>query len=393
MKINPCHSLDKKRIYRFAATVLAVISLMGSLPLTARAQEEHYGTTVAVLKADALTQKLTIKAQGLSFTKNMADFGNVVVTVLDNADGSRICHMPDLASIDAFATEINTVLLGTMSGDAFYYFDEATGMFQTYPAMFCYQMNDTGKVRIYHKLLEALADKKNKDKELELDENCFDKVYAEIPENIAANRYSLEGSCTTSLKGSSSNRIQNIQIAVSKINQMVLYPGQEVSMSTAFTPRTRANGYREAGAYFNGKTIQSLGGGICQASSTIYNAAMNSGLTILERHAHSMPVSYLPLGMDAAISSGTKDLRIRNDYPFPVLFEGYTEGKTVTVNIYTNEPLTTGIAYRLHAVRTGSLSANTYLEISLNGNVAEDRFIGTSKYNPHLPEEEDTVED
>ena len=82
-------------------------------------------------------------------------------------------------------------------------------------------------------------------------------------------------------------------------------PGQEVSVSTAILPRTSANGYREAGAYLNGETVMAIGGGICQVSSTVYNAVKNAGLVVLERHPHSMPVHYLPLGLDAAISSGS----------------------------------------------------------------------------------------
>ena len=93
-----------------------------------------------------------------------------------------------------------------------------------------------------------------------------------------------------------------------------IMPGQEVSVSTAILPRTSANGYREAGAYLNGETVMAIGGGICQVSSTVYNAVKNAGLVVLERHPHSMPVHYLPLGLDAAISSGSKDLRFRNNY-------------------------------------------------------------------------------
>lgn len=375
-----------------AAVLLMAVLLTGSQGLTVYAEDVQYAAMVSEIKADALDQKLIITAGEQSFARTMADLANVAVVVLDKSDGTRICHIPDTTMLDQFVQEINASLAIQPTDDAFYYYDEASGTFQTYPGMYVYQINDTGKAQIYQRLLETIAAKDHTDKKLTLGEECFDQMYTDIPAEIIANKYVLKGSCTTSLKGSSANRIQNIQIAVSKIDQLVLYPGQEISMNTVFTPRTRANGYREAGAYLNGRTVQATGGGICQASSTIYNAAMNSGLTVLERHAHSMPVSYLPLGMDAAISSGSKDLRLRNDYPFPVLFEGYIEGKTVTVNIYTDEAQTAGVSYRLHAVRTGSLSAKTYLEVSLNGVVAEDRYIGASKYNPHLPENENEDE-
>ena len=100
----------------------------------------------------------------------------------------------------------------------------------------------------------------------------------------------LAGSCTTSFSTSSSNRINNIKVAAGHLNNMIIMPGQEVSVSTAILPRTSANGYREAGAYLNGETVMAIGGGICQVSSTVYNAVKNAGLVVLERHPHSMPV-------------------------------------------------------------------------------------------------------
>lgn len=405
---NKIHISKLKRtsfsaITAFMTMIFAALLLIWSNLLPVNAQEGAaqteavqagvpYAATVASLRADAPGQKLIVKAQGYTFEKTMAELGGICVVVQDNADGTRLCHIPDPAILDAFVEEMNAALEGVPESDAFYYYDGVTNTFQTYPAVSYQQINETGSERIYHKLLEALAGTSAEDKTAELDEGCFTAVSADVPEEVLANRYSLEGSCTTSFKGSSSNRIANIQVAAGNIDQMILMPGCEVSMNAAFLPRTSANGYKPAGTYYDGKVVPGIGGGICQVSSTVYNAAMNAGLTVLERHPHSMPVHYLPLGMDAAISSGSKDLRLRNDYPFPVLFEAYTEGKNLTVNIYTNELLTAGVSYRLHAVRKGSLAANTYLEVSAGGVVMEDRFIGTSRYNP-MKEEEDGEED
>jgi len=378
---------NKKLFYQLIAISFFCL-VFGLTDFTVKAEGATYVKTINELEAGNLEQKLVVKANGYTFEKTLAQLGEMHVLVSDYEDGTRICYIQDISLLNQFIAEINGALSQIQSGDAFYYFDEATNTFQTCPAVTYSQINAVGTELIYHKLLEIFVEKSTADKIVELQPICFDENYTELPEEIIKNRYTVKGSCTTSMRGSSSNRINNIKIAVGNINMMALYPGQEVSISEAFKPRTRENGYREAGAYFNGKTIQSTGGGICQASSTIYNAAMNSGLTVLERHPHSMSVSYLPLGLDAAIASGTKDLRIRNDYPFPVLFEGYTEGKNVTVNVYTNEQQTAGISYNLHAVRTGSLSAKTYQQVLLNGNLVEDRFIGISKYNPHLPEDE-----
>ncbi len=372
-----------------ALLALACIVCAGLPVCAAETQGAPYVTTVAALKLSAPEQRLSVEACGYTFEKTIAELGSMEVLAQDGADGSRLVYIPDTSLLDAFAEEINTALELVPVGDGFLYYDTETASFRNYPAASYYQINEAGKEQIYFKLLEMLSSDAAEDGAIKLGEDYLELDTHEIPEEVAVWKYSLEGSCTTSFQGSSANRIQNIQVASSNINRLILYPGCEVSMNEAFLPRTYENGYREAGAYSNGKVISATGGGICQVSSTVYNAAMNSGLTILERHPHSMPVHYLPLAMDAAISSGSKDLRIRNDYPFPVLFEAYTEGKNLTVNIYTNELLTAGTSYRLHSVSRGSLAADAYLEISVDGTVVEDRFIGTSRYSPMRSEEEE----
>lgn len=388
------HGFYREKEGRALAAAALSMALLCGMGMSVCAQEVPvgvpYGTTIAELKADAPAQSLVVKVQDYTFAKMMAELGETAVVVQDNGDGTRLCHIPDTALLDAFIADINAALAGVPAGDdAFYYYDGASNTIQTYQGTSYYQINAAGKEQIYHTLLTILAGSAPDNQETALDENCLELVSGEIPEEIARNKYSLEGSCTTSLRGSSSNRIRNVQIASGNLNGTVLYPGEEISMNKAFLPRTSANGYREAGAYMSGKVVPAIGGGICQVSSTVYNAAMNSGLTVLERHPHSMPVSYLPLGMDAAISSGSKDLRIRNDYPFPVLFEAYTEGKSVTVNIYTSELMTAGTTYRLHAVRKGGLAAASYLEVTVNGTVTEDRPLGTSRYSPMRKDDEE----
>lgn len=195
--------------------------------------------------------------------------------------------------------------------------------------------------------------------------------------------YGISGSCVTDFSTSSDNRKTNIAVAASKFANLIVNPGQQISVSTLFTRRTTANGYKTAGAYSGGKTVQAVGGGICQVSSTIYVAAMNAGLTIVQRFPHSMAVPYLPLGMDAAIAEGSKDLIIRNDYPFPVVFNAAIAGNNLIVNVLTDKTKSDGRTFRFYAVPTGSLSAESYLETSINGQVVSNALVAKSKYNPH----------
>lgn len=192
----------------------------------------------------------------------------------------------------------------------------------------------------------------------------------------------LAGTYTTSFSGSSSNRINNIQVAADRINNMVIAPGQEVSFSQTILPRTAANGYKKGGAYVGGKVVSVTGGGICQVSSTLYAALMNAGVTVTERHPHSMTVGYIPLGMDATIAGTSKDLKFRNNYNMPVYIQTAVEGSNVTVNVYVSPVSLGGRSYQFWSNKTGVRSADSYLTSYLNGVEVGTSFIATSRYMP-----------
>ena len=124
----------------------------------------------------------------------------------------------------------------------------------------------------------------------------------------------------------SGTRLKNIQRATELLNGIVLMPGEELSVEQMTAPYTIENGYVEGGAYENGQIVQSIGGGLCQVSSTLYNAVLYAELEIVTRSAHSMLVSYVEPSRDAAIAEGAKDLIFKNSYDYPVLIEGYING-------------------------------------------------------------------
>lgn len=148
----------------------------------------------------------------------------------------------------------------------------------------------------------------------------------------------LLGSFTTSYSSSNSARSANIENGCGRINGMTLYPGEEFSMYDAVAPFTEENGYYKAGTYVNGRVVEGLGGGICQVSTTLYNAALLAELKVTKRYNHSMTVSYVDPGADAAIAEGSgKDFRFVNSLDDPVYIEGYTGDETITFNIYGRE--------------------------------------------------------
>ena len=157
---------------------------------------------------------------------------------------------------------------------------------------------------------------------------------AEELENIK----DLLGSFTTSFSTSGSNRCKNVSSGASHINGTVLYPGEEFSAYETVSPFTEANGYAMAGSYLNGEVVDSMGGGICQVSTTLYNAVLRAELNVTERSPHSMTVHYVDLSEDAAIAGTYKDFKFVNSTDYPIYIEGYTTSdKKITFNIYGKE--------------------------------------------------------
>ena len=155
------------------------------------------------------------------------------------------------------------------------------------------------------------------------------------------------GSFTTSYATSGSSRSANVQNGCELINGITLYPGEEFSTYEAVAPFTQANGYYMAGSYMNGKVVDSLGGGICQVSTTLYNAVLLAELEVTERHNHSMIVSYVDPSADAAIAeSSGKDFKFVNNLDYPIYIEGYVKNKQITFNIYGKETRDAGRSVR-----------------------------------------------
>lgn len=147
----------------------------------------------------------------------------------------------------------------------------------------------------------------------------------------------LLGTFTTNYRSSGAGRAKNVENGASKIHGTILYPGDELSVYELVNPFTQENGYELAGSYLNGETVESFGGGICQVSTTLYNAALLAELEITQRFNHSMIVTYVDPAADAAIAGTYKDLRMKNSYDYPVYIEATWKNRNITFNIYGKE--------------------------------------------------------
>lgn len=144
------------------------------------------------------------------------------------------------------------------------------------------------------------------------------------------------GTFTTSFSTSGEARSKNVANGCRLLNGITLYPGEEISTLETITPFSEDNGYYMAASYLNGQVVDSLGGGICQVSTTLYNAVLQAELEVTERYNHSMIVTYVDPSADAAIAeSSGKDFKFKNNLDYPVYIDGFTTPeKQITFTIY-----------------------------------------------------------
>lgn len=164
-------------------------------------------------------------------------------------------------------------------------------------------------------------------------------VPAEYTADMARADTELVAEFTTSFSGSTygkSNRVFNIVKAASLIDGKVIAPGEEFDINAVLGDRNKENGWKTAAGIKDGTYVQEYGGGVCQVSTTLYNAVLMADLKVTERHHHSWPLGYVDIGRDATISTGGPNLKFINSSSGPVTISALTdtEKKTITVRIY-----------------------------------------------------------
>lgn len=233
------------------------------------------------------------------------------------------------------------------------------------------------------------------------------------PKYVSANLQDVQdvlGTFTTNYASSSWDRAENVSNGARHINGTIVYPKEEFSMYEKVQPYTIANGYRVGKAYQNGEVIDSIGGGICQVSTTLYNALIRAELEITERFPHSMVVTYVPLAADAAMAGTYKNLKFKNNTDTPIYIEAVTQNRNITFTIYGKEtrPANREVKFQsktiavypagkdiekkdntmLEGTRIVTQSAHTgykaelWKEIYIDGKLTDSELVNTSVYQP-----------
>ena len=211
---------------------------------------------------------------------------------------------------------------------------------------------------------------------------------------------------TSKITDQDRNRLNNVHLASSKINGVIINPGDVFKYLSYVEPITVEGGYKTANVYANGKITQDIGGGVCQVSSALYSAVLNANLEVVKRYNHSLTVGYVPYGQDATVSSGEIDFRFKNDTNEPVKIVASSDNAGVYItllgkkvdpsvsveieNVITqtlvpevveteDETLAPGEKVVDYAGKTGYV-VQTYKHIYKDGVLSETVHVSTSRY-------------
>lgn len=213
---------------------------------------------------------------------------------------------------------------------------------------------------------------------------------------------------TTRYDESNLNRSNNIKLSSEKIDQKILMPGETFSYNKTVGERTIKAGYKEAAVYMGGKVVDGIGGGICQVSSTLYNAALQANLEIVSRKNHYFITSYVSASRDATVSYGTIDFKFKNNRTYPIKIECTSKNGICQVSIYgikeeteyevvIKDQITEVMPYETKYIKTDELETGKELEVQkgvngykseayrilkLNGAVISKTLLSKDSYNP-----------
>ena len=190
------------------------------------------------------------------------------------------------------------------------------------------------------------------------------------------------GSYSSSAAGGTSGRIHNVGLTASICNGQIVLPGETFSFNGVVGDTTAEKGYQEAAGYQDGKVVQVLGGGECQVSSTLFSAILYTDLDVLERANHSMPVHYVPSGMDATVFWDSPDFKFENNHKYPVkIVMNMDSSDTLTVKILGTKENDYTIEPRVEQI--DEMSNVTYRDYKdASGNVVKSESVCASKYKP-----------
>lgn len=237
----------------------------------------------------------------------------------------------------------------------------------------------------------AISMDEAKNKLTESDKECkiaLKTVYPKVTTNMIGKEAfpDLLGEFSTHYPASNTNRTTNLKLAAAKIDGTVLLPGETFSYNKVVGERTIAAGYKEAAIYQNGQVVDGLGGGVCQISTTLFNAALFANLKIVELHNHQFVPSYVGAGRDATVAYGSKDFQFSNSRKYAIKLECSVSGGIATFKIYGVKE-DTEYDVKVNAYVTSQSSSytksTTYRTLYLDGKQVSKERVYSCTYKRH----------
>ena len=205
---------------------------------------------------------------------------------------------------------------------------------------------------------------------------------------------------STNYDASNINRNNNLVLASEKLDGVIVNPGEEFSYNKTIGERTISAGFKEAKAYANGDVVLDVGGGICQLSSTLYNAVLLSNLDVIERHSHYFKTAYVSAGRDATVSWGTVDFKFKNTRKYPIKIQASAGDGVVNVSLFgikqeddltvvIDSKETSVIERKVETVNSGEATregedgctSETYKTLLKNGIIVSKTLVSRDTYN------------
>ena len=251
--------------------------------------------------------------------------------------------------------------------------------------MFVINKEQNGVKANKDKLINDLQSQFLKNKKIEIEVQT-DDIEPNIKSDYFDDKLSLQSKFSTSIKNSQAGRRNNVLVALGKINGTVVKPNEIVSFNSLTSPQDASGGYQNAIIILNGIYTNGMGGGICQASTTLYNALVLANLEIEEVHKHTIPVHYVEHALDAMISDGYADLIFKNTSENDIYIKSYVSGDDAVVEIY-GKSIPDGITIKRVAEETTIPHNGDKVIVDTNGEYANKVLYKGEYYRLKWPSE------
>lgn len=305
-------------------------SAVGDKKINVQAQGKSYSISYAKLDAQYNTDKVVKEA--FDYGKNLNIYEKYKIIKNSNKKQIKLSFTYDKKPLDDFVSNIkkdvdkepvNAVITKTSSG--FNIQDDSDG----------YKLKDQ---ELKNKIIAAIDGTVGADTNVSADVEIIKA--SKTKDKLQTINTMISTFSTEYGSRSSAGRATNIKLATQAITGLVLMPGESFSFNDVVGERTAEKGYQSAPVDIGYSTGMGLGGGICQVSTTLYNAILQCGIKSTERLHHTIPSVYVPLGYDATVDYGNLDYKFKNTLDFPIYVEGSSSNGVETFNIYSNNSLT-----------------------------------------------------